>query len=165
MLENNWVGDLNQLVNNMEGPLPYTPKYEIKISGSYRIPTINVDLGLRLRYSSGRAAWPIEPVPMMEPWMGSMDPNLVITAMGGGFLVSNDVSDPYYYEPETIIDLHLERQFMLGKGRSIRLMLDWYNMLNENAVSNAWWKQGAFGRVYMLTYPSSKIKLGALLNF
>jgi hypothetical protein len=152
------------LVNNMEGPLPYTPKYEVKISGSYRIPTINVDLGVRFRYSSGRAAWPIEPVPTIEPWM-AIDPNRVITPMANTFLVSNDVTDPYYYEPQTIVDLHLERQFMLGGAKSIRVMLDWYNMFNENAVTNSWWRQGAFGRVYMLTYPSSKIRLGALFNF
>jgi hypothetical protein len=165
MLENDWIGDLNQLVNNMEGPLPYTPKYEVKVSGSYRIPTINVDVGMRLRYSSGRAAWLIEPVPLEEPWMGSIDPNLVIAPRSGSYLVSGDVKNPVYYEPQTIVDLHLEREFKLGGIGNLRVMLDWYNMLNEDAVTNSWWRQGAFGRVYMLTYPSSKIKLGALFNF
>lgn len=165
MLENEWIGDVNQLVNNMEGPLPYTPKWEVKLSGSYRIPKIELDVGVRVRYNSGRAAWPLESVPTVETWMGSIDPNLVISPIGGINLVANDVTDPYYYEAQTIADLHLEKEFKLGGNKSIRLMLDWYNIFNENAVTNAWWNSGAFGQVYMLTNPSSKMKLGAVLNF
>ena len=35
---------LNQTINNLDGPLPYTPKYEFKLSGSYHVPKIEVDL-------------------------------------------------------------------------------------------------------------------------
>jgi hypothetical protein len=89
----------------------------------------------------------------------------VIAPRSGSFLVSGDVKNPPYYEPQTIVDLHLEREFKLGDIGNLRVMLDWYNMLNEDAVTNSWWKQGAFGRVYMLTYPSSKLRLGALFSF
>ena len=36
--DDNWMGNLNYAVNNLEGPLPFTPKYELKLSGSYKIP-------------------------------------------------------------------------------------------------------------------------------
>lgn len=165
MLENNWVGDVNQLVNNMSGPLPYTPKLEVKVSGSYRLPVIETDFGFRLRYSSGRAIWETEPIPMNEPWMGSINPALAITPESGGFLVSGDVDDPGYYDPQTICDIHLEKQFSLGGTKSIRIMFDWFNVFNENKVINAWWKQGAYGQAYMVTNPSSQFKLGALFSF
>ena len=36
--DDNWMGNLNYTVNNLEGPLPFTPKFELKLSGSYKIP-------------------------------------------------------------------------------------------------------------------------------
>ena len=45
---------LNYTVNNLEGPLPFTPKFELKLSGSYKIPRAEVDLGVRYRMHSGR---------------------------------------------------------------------------------------------------------------
>ncbi len=48
--DDNWMGSLNQTINNLEGPLPFTPKWEVKVSGSYTVPKIEVDLGARLRF-------------------------------------------------------------------------------------------------------------------
>ena len=40
-----WLAGMNQTVNNMEGPLPFTPHFEFKVGGNYTIPKIEVDLG------------------------------------------------------------------------------------------------------------------------
>ncbi len=166
MLADDWIGGVNQLVNNMQGPLPYTPTWEVKLSGSYRVPKVEIDLGVRFRYSSGRASWRTEPVPAIEPWMGIIEGDgQVISPKGNAFLVSGDVDDPDYYDPQTIVDLHLEKEFSFGEKFNLRLMLDWYNVFNDSTIVNAFWTQGAYGRAYMATYPSSKIRLGALFSF
>ena len=43
--DDNWMSTLNQTINNLDGPLPFTPKYEFKLSGSYTIPKIEFDIG------------------------------------------------------------------------------------------------------------------------
>ena len=55
--DDNWMGTLNYTINNLEGPLPFTPKYEVKLSGSYTVPRLEVDLGARLRIHTGRPIW------------------------------------------------------------------------------------------------------------
>ncbi len=61
--DDNWMGSLNQTINNLEGPLPFTPQWEIKVSGSYTVPKIEVDLGARLRFMTGRPMWMLEGYP------------------------------------------------------------------------------------------------------
>jgi hypothetical protein len=61
--DDNWMGSLNQTINNLEGPLPFTPKWEVKLSGSYTIPKIETDLGVRLRFMTGRPMWMLEGYP------------------------------------------------------------------------------------------------------
>ena len=51
--DDNWMGNLNYAVNNLEGPLPFTPTWEVKVSGSYSIPSVAVDVGARLRFMTG----------------------------------------------------------------------------------------------------------------
>ena len=46
--DDNWMGNLNYAINNLDGPLPFTPKYEFKLSGSYMIPRVEFDVGVRL---------------------------------------------------------------------------------------------------------------------
>ena len=60
--DDNWMSSLNQTINNLDGPLPFTPKYEFKVSGSYHIPKVDVDIGARLRTASGRPLWKVENV-------------------------------------------------------------------------------------------------------
>ncbi|HEX9977027.1 MAG TPA: TonB-dependent receptor, partial [Acidimicrobiia bacterium] len=66
--DDNWMGSLNDTINNLEGPLPFTPKVEVKLSGSYTIPRLEVDLGARLRYHSGRPMWQLESFPQHTEW-------------------------------------------------------------------------------------------------
>jgi hypothetical protein len=55
--DDNWMGTLNYTINNLTGLLPFTPQYEFKLSGSYTIPKIDVDVGGRFRTHSGRPFW------------------------------------------------------------------------------------------------------------
>lgn len=154
-----WLGGLNQTINNMEGPLPFTPKFEFKLSGSYRIPKIELDLGFRFRYSSGRAIWPLDSVPTIAPWGGTG----VITS-GEAFLVAIDPTKPFWYPPHKVLDLHVERAFNIGPG-SVRLMLDLFNVFNDGTVTNALWAGAAFGQVVGVTYPSRMLKLSLLFEY
>ena len=60
------------------GPLPFTPKYEFKLSGSYQVPRVDIDLGGRLRTHSGRGLWQLESYPQHtqfgDPPGGVIDP-------------------------------------------------------------------------------------------
>lgn len=51
------MGNINYTVNNLEGPLPFTPRFELKLSGSYTVPKLEADIGIRYRMHSGRAIW------------------------------------------------------------------------------------------------------------
>jgi len=155
-----WLNGLNQIINNMEGPLPYTPKFELKLSGSYRIPNVEIDLGFRFRFHTGRPVWPLEAFPSRFNWGGA--PNSVI-ATGETYIVAIDPTKPDYLPSQKILDLHLERAFELGPG-SIHFVLDFFNIFNESSVTNALWK-GDYGRVVGVSYPGRKIKLSLLYDF
>ena len=71
--DDNWMSSLNQTINNLDGPLPFTPKYEFKLSGSYHIPKIEVDIGGRLRTASGRPLWKVETYPQLTQFGGPED--------------------------------------------------------------------------------------------
>ena len=66
IMDTTWFSSLNNSINNMTGPLPFTPKYEFKLSGSYVIPKIEADFGVRLRYNSGRPYWFLEDFPVVR---------------------------------------------------------------------------------------------------
>ena len=55
--DDNWMGNLNYTINNLEGPLPFTPKYEFKVSGSYKIPALEVDLCGHATLARAHAVW------------------------------------------------------------------------------------------------------------
>ena len=95
IMDTGWFRSLNASVNNMEGPLPFTPKYEFKISGSYMIPKIETDFGLRLRYTSGRPYWFLEDIPIRASWnFDSPPPGAVIDPDGSPIIVGVDPNNP-----------------------------------------------------------------------
>ncbi len=57
LTDDNWMSTVNYTVNNMDGVLPFVPKWEVKASGSYTVPKVEMDLGLRFRFHTGRALW------------------------------------------------------------------------------------------------------------
>lgn len=166
VFDTSWLAGLNQTINTMEGPLPHTQKYEFKISGSYKIPVVEVDVGLRFRYNSGRPLWPLEVIPVATQW-GGKPPGSVINT-GDNYIVSIDPNDPWYLPSEMILDLRLDKSFAISDYGYIRVSLDVLNLFNEDAVTNA--GQGGsiepvIGRVSGLTFPSRKARLNLSFEF
>ncbi len=97
-----WLAGLNQTVNNMEGPLPFTPKFEFKVGGNYTIPGIEVDLGLRFRFHTGRPVWVLADARALDQW--NYDPEdtdllsraVILESSGGmpGQIVAQDPTKP-----------------------------------------------------------------------
>ncbi len=133
--DDNWMSTLNQTINNLEGPLPFTPKYEVKLSGSYTIPRIEVDLGTRIRLHSGRPLWKLETYPQHTPFGdppgGAIDPG------GTGQLVSVDPNSPDYLPNGALFDLHVEKAFKVTGINTLHLVLDGFNVFNASTTTDA----------------------------
>jgi hypothetical protein len=160
-----FLGLVNQLVNNMEGPLPWTSKYEFKLSGSYLLPGIEADLGFRFRWASGKPFWPVQVFPQNSPW-APVDPNR-ITANTSTFAqtVAIDVNDPWYYPSEAILDLRLARDFKIS-GNKLNVALDLLNAFNAAVPSYV--GEGNIhpvGRVTTVTIPSRTLRLNIRFDF
>ncbi len=135
-----WLAGLNQTVNNMEGPLPFTPRFEFKVSANYTIPKIEVDLGIRFRFHNGRPVWKTEEIPLtINQWSDLSDAEFMAHAVlstGGNAIVAQDPTKPLYLPSQTILDLHLEKAFVVGPGK-LHIMLDGFNIFNSKDVTNA----------------------------
>ncbi len=165
IMDTTWVLTLNHLVNNLEGPLPFTPKYEFKVSGSYLLPKIDTDLGLRLRYSSGRPYWFLEDYPQLAPWnFDSPPPGAVVDTGGIPTFVGVDPNDPVYLPGSTIVDLRLGKYFAIGGQQMLIVSLDAFNIFNSNSVTNANYNSRP-GVVTAVTTPSRKFRLGLGYQF
>lgn len=165
VMDTTFLAGLNQTINNMEGPLPHTQKFEFKLSGSYRIPFVEIDLGFRLRYNSGRPLWPLETYPVNSQW--GFNPDFVANT-GDNYIVSINPKEPWYLPSETIFDLRLDKAFSLKGAGYVRLAVDILNLFNENAVVNAGYGgaiEPTIGRVSGITYPSRKIRLSFSYEF
>jgi outer membrane receptor protein involved in Fe transport len=135
-----WLAGINQTVNNMEGPLPFTPRFEFKVSGNYTIPKIEVDLGVRFRFHNGRPVWQTEEIPqILRQGSDLTDAELMAHAVittGGNAIVAMDPTKPLYLPAQKILDLHLEKTIELGPG-NLHLILDGFNVFNSKDVTNA----------------------------
>jgi hypothetical protein len=97
-----WVAGINQTVNNMEGPLPFTPRFEFKVAANYTIPKVEIDLGIRFRLHTGRPAWVLAEVQRIDQW--NYDPEdadllahgVILNGGSGmpGQIVAQDPEDP-----------------------------------------------------------------------
>ena len=133
--DDNWMGSLNYTVNNLEGPLPFTPTFEVKLSGSYTIPRVEIDTGLRYRTHSGRAVWLVEDYPVHSQWANP--PGGVLNPGGLPQIVAIDPNDPDYLPNQHLFDLHLARTFKLGsEARSVVLIVDGFNIFNSSTPLN-----------------------------
>ena len=160
----------------MEGPLTFTPKFEFIFNSSYRIPTIELVLGIRVRHQTGIPIWQVEeldgsqlPGERLFGWQsymdaGSMPSDGFLLIAGAGQVVTTDVTDPYYLPSRTVFDLHVERAFKLGKSQ-LSLIVDLFNLFNDNTVTNVLIRGDAFGRVTGVPYPPRMIRFSALLEF
>jgi hypothetical protein len=159
--DDTWMGNLNYTINNLSGPLPFTPKWEVKVSGSYTIPTIEVDLGARLRFHTGRPMWQLESYPEHTQWADP--PGGILNPGGLVQIVNDDPSNPWYLPSLTILDLHLEKAFSLGRSQRLNLVVDGFNVFNTNTPTNID-VQWEFGKV--LAIPQSRrFRLGVRYQF
>jgi len=124
--DDNWMSTLNQTINNLDGPLPFTPKYEFKLSGSYMIPKVEFDLGLRLRVNTGRPLWKLETYDLLTQSGGPSDG--VVDPGGEGQIVA--VTDPSYLPTQTLLDLHLDKVFKM-RTQSVHFVVDGFNIFNS----------------------------------
>lgn len=147
--DNNWMSSLNYTINNMDGPLPFTPQWEFKVSGSYSVPTIEVDLGARFRMHTGRPVWKLEEIPVHSEW--GNPPGSVI-AGGVGSIVSGDPNKPEYLPTQTILDLRAEKSFKISTLGTLSIILDIFNVFNAdtpNSIDYQW----EFGKVGGIVAP------------
>jgi hypothetical protein len=114
--------------------LPFTPRYEVKVSGSFKIPTLEVDLGARYRMHTGRPMWKLEDYPVHTEF--GAPPGGVIIPGGLPQIVGVDPNDPDYLPHQHILDLHLERAFKLGGTRTMHLVVDGFNVFNSNIATD-----------------------------
>lgn len=141
--DNNWMSSLNYTINNMEGPLPFTPKFEFKISASYTVPRVELDLGARFRLHSGRPVWALEEIPVHSEWA---DPPGGVISGGTGSIVAGDPKKPDYLPTQTILDIRAEKTFRFAKVGSMSVVLDVFNVFNADTPTSIDY-QWEFGRV------------------
>ncbi|HSP07104.1 MAG TPA: TonB-dependent receptor, partial [Acidobacteriota bacterium] len=160
IMDTGWFRSLNASINNMEGPLPFTPKYEFKLSGSYMVPKIETDFGMRLRFATGRPYWFLEEIPIIASYnFDSPPPGGVIDPDGSPIIVGVDPNNPKILPSSTIVDLRFSKSFSVASSQSVIVDLDCFNIFNNNSVTNANYDTRP-GVVTAVTAPSRKFRLG-----
>jgi len=163
VIDNNFMGSMNYTINNMAGTLPFTPKFEFKISGSYTIPKVELDLGFRFRMHTGRPVWELGSTNQIQPWnYGTPDlpPNAVLEG-GIGSIIG--VNTPKYLPAQSIVDFRLEKSFRLRNYGSFILVLDAFNLLNANQPNSIEY-QYPFGSVRGVLSPRT-FRLSFMFQF
>jgi outer membrane receptor protein involved in Fe transport len=141
---------MNQFQNNTSGPLPMTPEWMFKLSGSYTIPVVETNFGLRYRYDSGRPIFPVTSIPGFASWMADLQPGVYLG--GGGNMVADDPNEPTWLPASSIVDLSFSKEISVS-NYGVNLSFDVLNAFNENAPNSIGYQQGDFGRVYSLVQP------------
>jgi hypothetical protein len=160
--DDNFMGNLNYTVNNMEGPLPFTPKWEFKVSGSYMIPKIDVDLGARLRFMTGRPAWMLDNYPQHTE--NGDPPGGIINPGGLNQVVAVDPNNPDYLPSLALLDLHAEKDFKLGGDKAVRVIFDGFNVFNTNTATGISTNSDGYGRVTSIP-EGRRFRLGLRFQF
>jgi hypothetical protein len=156
--DNNWMSTLNYTINNMTGPLPFTPKFEFKMSGSYTIPKIEVDLGARFRMHSGRPLWQLMEIPVRSQWGGAEG-----SVIGGGIGTIVGSSNPLYYPTQMILDFRVEKAIAISKYGAVHIVVDMFNLFNTNTPTSIDY-QWEFGKVGGIVSPRA-FRLSFLYQF
>jgi hypothetical protein len=157
--DDTWMGTLNYTINNMEGVLPFVPKWEFKASGSYTIPYAELDLGVRFRFHTGRPLWMLENYAVHSQW-GYPEGSVI----SGGLNRIVSSTEPTEYLPSlAIFDLRLERAFKILNYGAVHVVLDVLNLFNRANVTNAEYA-GLWGRITGLT-DARRFRLSFMYQF
>ncbi len=145
---------MNHYQNNTKGPALMTPEWALKIAGSYTVPTIETDIGFRLRYESGRPIWPVQTVPTWASWMGYPPPSNIYLGSGwNDTMVATDPTKPDWMPAITILDLNLGKTFRLGDVGQLRISFDALNALNSSAPDRVVYTSANYGLVSSVVMP------------
>jgi len=156
--DDTWMGNLNYTINNMDGPLPFVPKLEIKASGSYKVPYIELDLGLRFRMHTGRPVWEWVGYPTRTQWGG---PEGAAINPGGLVRVIKD-TEPTYLPSLALFDFRIEKAFKIREYGALHVVLDVLNTFNTADVTNI--DIGNWGRITGLT-DARRFRLSFMFQF
>jgi len=141
LTDDTWMGSVNYTINNMDGPLPVVPKWEIKASGSFTVPVVDMDFGLRFRFHTGRPIWRLDSYPVHSQY--GYPPGSVIQT-GGGRIVSSMTPD--YLPSLALFDLRAEKAFRIRSIGSLHVVVDIFNIFNNANVTSADFS-GLYGRI------------------
>ena len=161
--DNNFMGSLNYTINNLTGTLPFTPKFELKISGSYTIPKVELDLGLRFRMHTGRPVWELQSLNELSQWNFGLPSTPADAVVEGGTGTIVGVSKPHYLPNQAIVDFRLEKTFKLPKYGSLNFIVDVFNLFNSNTPNSIEY-QFPFGSVRGVLTPRT-YRLSFLYQF
>lgn len=156
--DNNWMSTLNYTINNMTGPLPFTPKFEFKLSGSYTIPGVEVDLGARFRMHTGRPVWQLMEYPVRSQWGGAEG-----SVISGGTGVIVGSGSPEFLPTQSILDFRVEKAIPIAKYGAVHVVLDIFNLFNANTPTSIDY-QWEFGKVGGILSPRT-FRLSFLYQF
>jgi len=145
---------LNHYQNNLSGPALMTPEWAVKIAGSYTIPTIETDVGLRIRYDSGRPIWPIQDYSVFQPWTGWPPPEgTILDDVWRPMMVATDPKKPDWMPATTIVDINLQKTFKLGTIGQLNISFDALNAFNSSAADRVVYTQANYGLVSSVVMP------------
>ena len=166
--DDTWMGNINYTINNMNGPLPFVPKFELKISGSYTVPYVVMDIGMRLRMHTGRPIWKLEGYPNMSQWSFPGPADGVITPGGLVQVVAGDDeypdnTNPRRFPSAAVLDLRAEKAFKLSHYGQFSIILDAFNVFNVADILQADFFQN-FGRVTGIT-DARRFRLSFMYQF
>jgi hypothetical protein len=157
--DDTWMGNLNYTINNMDGPLPFVPKWEFKLSGSYTIPVIETDLGMRFRMHTGRPVWEWVGYPTRTQWSA---PDAVGVINAGGVVRVVKDTEPTYLPTLTLFDFRIEKAFRISNYGAFHVVLDILNAFNTANVTNI--DIGYWGRITGLT-DARRFRLSLMFRF
>jgi hypothetical protein len=156
--DDTWMGTLNYTINNMDGVLPFVPKWEVKASGSYTVPWAELDLGLRFRMHTGRPLWKLENYAVHSQWGY---PEGSVISGGLNRIVGN--TTPTYLPSLAIVDLRLERAFKIMNYGAVHVVLDILNLFNKANITNSEYA-GLWGRITGIT-DARRFRLSLMYQF
>jgi hypothetical protein len=156
IMDNAFGASLNQFVRNMRGELPFTPKFEFKFNASYNVPVVNLDMGMRFRFHTGRALWVTEDIPLNYRWDGERLAGTVLSDTGevSVKIIGIDPEKPRHYPNQAILDLNLGKSFSFNKFGSLTVSVDVLNVFNAATPNSIGWVAWSnLGQVSSLIQP------------